>query len=81
MPYASLAVSHMLSGRKTSISFSSVTGGRPVPKDTTMETGIASFLRLSDNNAILYSWISVIASKVGLLAIKLQLFSEKLILL
>lgn len=43
---------------------------RPVPSDTTTETGTISDFRLTLCNAILYSCISVIASNVGLLAIR-----------
>lgn len=69
-PCVNLYISIKLSGRNTSIPFNSVTGMSPVPSEITTETGTISFLRLTLCNAILYSCISVIASNVGLFAIK-----------
>lgn len=69
-PWVNFTMSMMLSGRKMSMPFNSVTGIRPVPSDTTVETGTISAFRLTLCNAILYSCISVIASNVGLLAIR-----------
>lgn len=53
-----------------SISLSLVTGINPVPKLTITVTGEISESRPTDLSARLYSWISVSASNVGLLAIR-----------
>lgn len=70
IPITNLALSHILSGRNTSISLSLVVGIIPVPNETTSDNGRISVSLPLLLKAKLYSWISVIASSVGLFAIK-----------